>query len=307
MHPDLQIQLDRTAKLSLAEQIRASISRTIEAGLLPAGTRLPSWQDLAAQLGVARGTVQAAYERLCDAQMIETFGAGGSRVAPRPRAVTAASVLGVAFMQAMRTRYPEVRLHMVESLSGYLASMLSARQIDLAVLFREEPAQRLSLMPLLDERLFLIGAGELEGMPVGASVRLKNLGRLPLILPSGAHGLRSLLASAFKRAEHEPNIVAEVDGLALLMDFVRSGLGATIQPGAALARPENLVLTSVPVAEKYATRPNMIASISDDELSPAGLAARVVLADVVRRLVQEGRWPGARLREPGSSQKLKTS
>ncbi|MFM0330060.1 aminotransferase class I/II-fold pyridoxal phosphate-dependent enzyme [Paraburkholderia strydomiana] len=65
MHPDLQIQLDRTAKLSLAEQIRASISRTIEAGLLPAGTRLPSWQDLAAQLGVARGTVQAAYERLC--------------------------------------------------------------------------------------------------------------------------------------------------------------------------------------------------------------------------------------------------
>ncbi|WP_392393221.1 LysR family transcriptional regulator [Paraburkholderia caledonica] len=222
-------------------------------------------------------------------------------------APSTASVLGVAFMQAMRTRYPEVRLHMVESLSGYLASMLSARQIDLAVLFREDPAQRLSLMPLLDERLFLIGAGELDGMPVGASVRLKNLGRLPLILPSGAHGLRSLLASAFKRAEHQPNIVAEVDGLALLMDFVRSGLGATIQPGAALARPENLVLMSVPVAEKYATRPNMIASISDDELSPAGLAARVVLADVVRRLVQEGRWPGARLREPGSSQKLKTS
>lgn len=200
-------------------------------------------------------------------------------------APSTASVLGVAFMKAMRTRYPEVRLHMVESLSGYLASMLSARQIDLAVLFREEPAQSLSLMPLLDERLFLIGAGELDGMPVGASVRLKNLGRLPLILPSGAHGLRSLLASAFKRAEHEPNIVAEVDGLALLMDFVRSGLGATIQPGAALARPENLVLTSVPVAEKYATRPNLIASISDDELSPAGLAARVVLADVVRQLV----------------------
>ncbi|MFM0140533.1 LysR family transcriptional regulator [Caballeronia grimmiae] len=222
-------------------------------------------------------------------------------------APSTASVLGVAFMQAMRTRYPEVRLHMVESLSGYLASMLSARQIDLAVLFREEPAQRFSVMPLLDERLFLIGASELDGMPASASVRLKNLGRLPLILPSGTHGLRSLLASAFGRAEYEPNIVAEVDGLALLMDFVRSGLGATIQPGAALARPENVILTSVPVAEKYATRPNMIASISDDELSPAGLAARVVLADVVRQLVQEGRWPGARLREPESSQNLKTS
>lgn len=87
MNPDLQINLDRAAKLSLAEQIRMSISRAIESGTLVAGTRLPSWQDLSAQLGVARGTVQTAYDRLADAQMIETFGAGGTRVAPRPRAL----------------------------------------------------------------------------------------------------------------------------------------------------------------------------------------------------------------------------
>lgn len=89
MNPDLQIQLDRTAKVSLSEQIRMSINRAIESGLLTPGTRLPSWQDLAAHLGVARGTVQAAYERLSDAQMIETFGAKGTRVAPRPRAAMA--------------------------------------------------------------------------------------------------------------------------------------------------------------------------------------------------------------------------
>lgn len=102
MDSDLQIQLDRTAKLSLAEQIRESISRAIESGVLAPGTRLPSWQDLAAQLGVARGTVQAAYERLSDAQMIETFGAGGTRVAPRLRVAATlpkAPRLG-AFMRA---------------------------------------------------------------------------------------------------------------------------------------------------------------------------------------------------------------
>ncbi|PFW66566.1 LysR family transcriptional regulator, partial [Bacillus sp. AFS075960] len=110
-----------------------------------------------------------------------------------------------AFMQAMRARYPDVRLHLVESLSGHLASMLSARQIDLAVLFREESAQRWSVQPLLDERLFLIGATDLDGMPTRGSIRLTDLGKLPLILPSGTHGLRSLLSSAFKRAEYEPN------------------------------------------------------------------------------------------------------
>ncbi|HTR08610.1 MAG TPA: LysR substrate-binding domain-containing protein [Paraburkholderia sp.] len=221
-------------------------------------------------------------------------------------APSTASVLGVPFMQAMRERYPDVRVRIVESLSGYLASMLSARQIDLAVIFREEPTQRWSVLPLLDERLFVIGASHLDAMPGGASVRLAQLGKLGLILPSGPHGLRTLLAAAFKRAKYEPSIVAEVDGLALLMDFVRAGFGATIQPGAALARAENATLASVPVADAYATRPNMIASASDDELSPAGLAARVVLADVARQLVREGHWPGARLRKPESSRKVKT-
>lgn len=188
------------------------------------------------------------------------------------------------------------QLRIVESLSGYLESMLSARQIDLAVLFREQPSQRWSVLPLLDERLFVIGTHDLRGMPAGETVRLGELGNLDLILPSGPHGLRSLLSEAFKRAKYEPRIVAEVDGLALLMDFVRSGMGATIQPGAALARAENATLASVPLAETYAARPNLITSVSDEELSPAGLAARVVLADVARQLVREGRWPGARLR-----------
>jgi GntR family transcriptional regulator/MocR family aminotransferase len=89
MDSGLHIRLDRTAKVSLSEQIRTSISRAIESGLLAPGARLPSWLDLAAQLGVARGTVKTAYERLSDAQMIETFGARGTRVAPRPRAAAA--------------------------------------------------------------------------------------------------------------------------------------------------------------------------------------------------------------------------
>ncbi|WP_413195112.1 PLP-dependent aminotransferase family protein [Pararobbsia alpina] len=88
MNSDLKIRLDRTSKMSLTEQIRTSISRAIESGTLAPGTRLPSWLDLSAQLGVSRGTVQAAYDRLSDAQMIETFRAGGTRVAPRPRAAT---------------------------------------------------------------------------------------------------------------------------------------------------------------------------------------------------------------------------
>jgi GntR family transcriptional regulator/MocR family aminotransferase len=58
----LQLELDRSAKTPLAEQIRKGISAAILSGVFAPGARLPSWQDLAAQLGVARGTVRSAYE-----------------------------------------------------------------------------------------------------------------------------------------------------------------------------------------------------------------------------------------------------
>lgn len=86
MTQSLDIQLDRSAKMPLAEQIRRAISTAIESGVLTPGARLPSWLDLAAQLGVARGTVRLAYDRLSDAQLIVASRATGTRVADRPAA-----------------------------------------------------------------------------------------------------------------------------------------------------------------------------------------------------------------------------
>ncbi len=84
MDPPLKLELDRSAKTPLAEQIRKGISTAIETGVLVPGARLPSWLDLAAQLGVARGTVRAAYEKLSAAQLIVASRAAGTRVADRP-------------------------------------------------------------------------------------------------------------------------------------------------------------------------------------------------------------------------------
>lgn len=53
-------------------------------------------------------------------------------------APSTASVLGIPFMKAMRESYPDVRLHVVESLSGNLERMINTRQIDLAIVFQKE-------------------------------------------------------------------------------------------------------------------------------------------------------------------------
>lgn len=89
----LSIAIDRSAVRSLADQIYAALATAIRDGRLPVATRLPSWRDLASQLGVARGTIRVAYERLIDEQLAVGRGAAGTWVA-HPVAPPAANAPG---------------------------------------------------------------------------------------------------------------------------------------------------------------------------------------------------------------------
>lgn len=80
----MHIRIDRSARTTLAEQIRLGVLAAIGSGALAPGARLPSWIALAAQLGVARGTVKSAYERLADEQVIVSSRPGGTKVAEHP-------------------------------------------------------------------------------------------------------------------------------------------------------------------------------------------------------------------------------
>ncbi|NNN24090.1 MULTISPECIES: LysR substrate-binding domain-containing protein [Pseudomonas] len=206
---------------------------------------------------------------------------------------TTATVLALPLISAMRTRYPDIQLHLVEMLSGHLAGQLNSRQIDLAILFQLEGGKRWSVTPLLDEKLFVICSPALPGAPRGERVQLADLGNLPLVMPSAQHGLRSALTSAFEREGLVPNIIMEIDGLAVLMNAARAGHAATIQPGAAAALKGESGLLVAEITNPHVGRRNLLATLADDELSPAALATRRVITDVARQLVEAGQWPGA--------------
>ena len=212
-------------------------------------------------------------------------------------ASTTAAVLGVPLMQAMHARYPDVRLHLVESMSGHLTGMLNARQLDLAVLFDTGGARRWSVLPLLEEKLYLMRPRAAGAGHQAPAISMASLQDVPLILPTGTHGLRSTLDAAFARSNIKPQLVAEVDSLSMLMDAVCAGLGATVQPWAALGRVHNAAqrLQWAEIDDAQVRRSNALCSLSDDELSPAALATRVVLADCARTLVTSGDWAGTLL------------
>ncbi|EDC5841798.1 tricarballylate utilization LysR family transcriptional regulator TcuR [Salmonella enterica] len=210
-------------------------------------------------------------------------------------APSTASILGIPFIHAMQENYADVRLHVLESLSGNLERMINTRQIDLAVVFQKDKILRWSARPILEEQLFLIGSHALLAALPDNPITPEQLAGIPLIMPSQGHGLRGRLDAVCQEHALNVEIVAEIDGLALLMRAVRDGLGATLQPGAAISHLDNDALRVIGVHNPLLSRPNFLVSLSDDELTPAGLAARVVLTKVMRQLVDAGKWPGATL------------
>jgi LysR family transcriptional regulator, regulatory protein for tcuABC len=242
----------------------------------------------------AQLTLRHADQAVRAAQLSRLTGAVSVGLAP-----TTAAVLGLPLIRAMRERYPDVRLHMVEGMSGHLTSMLNSRQLDLTILFDTQAARRWSVLPLVEEKLFLIQAKSSKtaaAKPV-VRTRMANLKDIPLILPTGTHGLRSALDAAFVRAKFKPQLAAEIDSLAMTMAAVEAGLGSTVQPWAALAGLPDATkrFTWAEIADTQVRRVNAICSLSDDELSPAALAARVVLADCARELVTSKQWLGVKL------------
>ena len=75
------LSVDPRRALPVYEQVREQIRRMIAAGTLTPGTRLPTIRQLAADLGLAKGTIERAYELLEGDAVIERRGRNGTYVA----------------------------------------------------------------------------------------------------------------------------------------------------------------------------------------------------------------------------------
>ncbi len=85
------LQLDRLSATPLSRQLHAELVRVILDTQLAAGTRLPSTRGLSADLGVARNTVNSAYDQLAAEGYVESHVGSGTCVARSLQVQTAAT------------------------------------------------------------------------------------------------------------------------------------------------------------------------------------------------------------------------
>ena len=97
------VRLDPDSGAALYDQLRGAVIAAVRTGELPAGTRLPTVRELAADLGLAANTVARAYRELEAAGVVETRGRHGTYVARTDPADAAMAAAAAAYAEAARS------------------------------------------------------------------------------------------------------------------------------------------------------------------------------------------------------------
>lgn len=100
--PDLSVDLG--SAVPPFEQIRSQVTELIATGALAPGSRLPTVRALAADLGIAVGTVARAYRELESAGFVESRRRHGTTVSGAPPTPTPAEVAEAADQLLTRAR-----------------------------------------------------------------------------------------------------------------------------------------------------------------------------------------------------------
>jgi DNA-binding transcriptional LysR family regulator len=205
---------------------------------------------------------------------------------------TVTSVLGLALLQEVRARFPSVRLEITEGPSSVLAGLLAQGKLDLAVLFDSSADAGLRMKPLVAEPLMLVGArGALRGH--AARTTLADVAALPLLLLSRPNGIREEIERQWAEQGLKPQVVAQINAPALLLQAVRAGLGFAVLPSCAmedsLRRGE---LDAVELADAGLVRTTYLSTSRLFELTLATEHVHGVIEGLARGAVEEGRWSG---------------
>jgi LysR family transcriptional regulator, regulatory protein for tcuABC len=212
-------------------------------------------------------------------------------------AATTVCAVGAPFLRRIREKYPGIVLNVVEGMSGHLSQMMRLGQLDLAILFSRDAVPDLPTEPLVEEELFVqLPADSPLVPPRRTRLSVAETAELPLILPTGIHGLRRRITAEFERRNLATRVVAEIDSLSLLMTCVRQGLGATIKPMSAALLEGQLRKNwrTLAFSDAEMTRQNFLFSVVPERLSPAAAAVRTELRETVKDLVASGAWPGVK-------------
>lgn len=206
------------------------------------------------------------------------------------------NMLALPLIKLCRERHPQIKIVIAEAMSGFIEEWIQAGRVDIALTYDRTPGVGTEWRTLLEEELVVIGPPETE--PIRS---LRALDGTSMILPSKAHGLRSVIQDVFAKYGLEIEPAIEIDSYLSIVQLVMDGFGCSILPLSAVE----------PYSAKGRLTVHRISGVPFRRLvhlgyiggSPAPRAVNIVLdliPEVTSSLVAESRWSGAQIKQSDS-------
>lgn len=232
----------------------------------------------------------------------------GEAIAPRGEVrfgmpATVGEQLAVPLIKAARIRYPDVRIRVVEAMSGYILDWLKQGKVDLAMIYATSDPRGLAVHHGLSEQICLFSTPQAGKAPKGPVATIRQAAGLPLVVPGLGHGLRDLVedAATSARVAIEPEF--EIDSYTQIKRLALANLGYGILPEMAVSRERAAGKIRSWTFDPPITRKVYLAYSTERPLQTAQCAVGQLAWTVLRQLVTDGVWT-AELPDPGSDPEL---
>jgi len=139
------------------------------------------------------------------------------------------SLLAAPLVLRMNAEFPNIKLRIMEGITGSLIDWLHRGMLDFALLEEESRDERLTDLQIIAEQLMLVGA---EGTCLNPkrAMSFEKVTQLPLILPTHHLGIRGIFNDALTRLRASAEIRFEADSCDLIKELVAKGMGYALLP-----------------------------------------------------------------------------
>lgn len=206
---------------------------------------------------------------------------------------TVSEILAAPLIEAARERFPEVRIRIVEAMSGYILEWLKRGEVDLAMIYATSDPRGLAVHHGLSEEICLFASPSMAGQEAfqGASVDLRDVAGLPLVVPGSGHGLRELIEAVATAAQVSLNPAIEIDSYTQIKRLVARGIGFGILPRMAInADAQAGLFRAWSFQNPPITRKVYLAYSTERPLQTAPRAVGQLSWGILRELVRTHAW-----------------
>ena len=124
-------------------------------------------------------------------------------------------------VDAFRSHFPKATISVVEGLSTYTLEWLAQGRVDCAVVYNATPAAAIDLLPVLQERLYLLSARSTAKTLVGRPLPLADVAQRELGTPARPHAIRMRLETVLAEAGLKPRVALEIESVPAILDLVQ--------------------------------------------------------------------------------------